>query len=787
MDTLKRFSLYRRLLAAMRICSVLLMALFAMAPVEGGDLSCTQPMYRRIVLCRGKRRKKPKPNSASYSRYSSDLQDGVTIDSQQAGCRDASQRHGRAIMSELQFADHAVSGTKLERRGLTAMLAAAAAGAFDTLYFFSLSRLARESVITMPLLKRLVYSYGIRVISVSEGVDTARPGWETHATILALQHERYVQELAANVLRGQSANVKGANSNGDYCFGYTTQPIPGSENTRRGRHARPRMQYLIEPTAAEWVRRIFHWFAVERRSVSWITRQLNQQHAPKDHRARTANWRHQYVIRLLSNEKYVGRWHWGQKRNVRDPETGIVHQEERTPDETQQWVRYLPELRLIDDETFMAAQRRLQENASRYAKRRTEEGKFCEGESGSAAPSTTNLLAQLIVCGECGRRFYVGGSDGKYLFCPGHQEGVCGCKTKLNRQLAEQLILQEIGQQILDNPAWLAAVQAAVQKSWTERQQTLPNAITDTERALAEADRKIGRLVDVVENSAEPDPDIQQRLRERRAERRDCEDRLAALRVQASDLPQGPTASWVETKLQSLRDSLTGSTPAAGHALRELVGQIVVREVRRPGRERHYLRGTLYVGLAQACQACNVTVAVDVVNTAAHDRQIVIDFVREDPSAGKARRAFELYQEGWMCAEIAKELGVARNFITKLLRREFAARGLSMPDGRSRRGTLAKKHLIAPQYQAIADAVMQMFDGGMLLHEIAQRLCCNHATVTAAVRYWHESRGLPVPDGRARRRTLKVKSSPKGTKKDVMGVQVREEPTDIRDREQSEP
>jgi len=193
------------------------------------------------------------------------------------------------------------------------------------------------------------------------------------------------------------------------------------------------------------------------------------------------------------------------------------------------------------------------------------------------------------------------------------------------------------------------------------------------------------------------------------------------------------------------------------------------------------------VGLAQACQACDVTVTTDVTNTVMHDRQIVIDFVRDDPSAAKAQRAFELYQEGRMCAEIARELGVARSFVTKLLRREFAARGLSMPDGRSRRGTLAKKHLIAPQYQAIADAVMQMFDGGMLLHEIAQRLCCNHATVTAAVRYWHESRGLPVPDGRARRKTLKVKSSPKGsTKKDVVDAQKPEEPADNRDREQSE-
>jgi len=787
MDTLKRLHLHRPLLAAMRFFSLLLAAIFAMAPAEGGDLSCTQPIYRRIILHRGKRRKVPKPNAASYSRYSTDLQDETTIESQQAACQEAARRDGKCIQAELQFEDHAVSGTKLDRVGLNKLLVAAAAGVFDTLYFFSLSRLARESVISMPILKRLVTVYGIRVISVSEGCDTARPGWEMHACILSLQHERYIQELAANVLRGQSNNVKDANSNGDYCFGYSTQPIPGSETTRRGRHARPRMQYVIEPTAAQWVRQIFYWFTAERRSISWITRQLNEQHAPKDHRARTKIWRHQYVTRLLANEKYVGRWQWGQKRNVRDPETGAIYKEERTPENTQQWLRVLPELRIIEDEMFAAAQLRLQENASRYAKRRTEEGTFGEGESGSAVPSTTNLLAHLIVCGECGRRFYVGGSNGKYLFCPGHQQGVCGCKTKLNRQLAEKLILQEIGRQILNNPTWLAAVKAAVQKSWTERQQTLPNAIADTELALAEVDRKIGRLVDALEGSAEPDPDIQQRLRERRAERRDYEERLVAMRVKASALPQGPTDCWVEAKLQSLRDALGGSTPAAGHALRELVGQIVVEEVRRPGRERRFLRGTLHVGLAQACLACDVTVAGDTTNATAHNHQIVIDFIHDDPSADKALRAFELYHKGWMCAEIAQELGVARSFVTKLLQREFAARGLSLPDGRSRRSTLAKKHLIEPQYRAISDVAMRMFDEGLLIGETAQRLGCNRATVTSAIRYWHESRGLPVPDGRSRRKSLTVKSSPKGsTKKDVVDAQKPEEPADNRDREQSE-
>jgi hypothetical protein len=47
---------------------------------------------------------------------------------------------------------------------------------------------------------------------------------------------------------------------------------------------------------------------------------------------------------------------------------------------------------------------------------------------------------------------------------------------------------------------------------------------------------------------------------------------------------------------------------------------------------------------------------------------------------------------------------------------------------------------------------------GLLFGEIAAELGLDRNTVTAAWRYWHESRGLPVPDGQARRKTLTRKS-----------------------------
>jgi len=145
--------------------------------------------------------------SASYSRYSSDNQREASITDQQRKCRETAAANGDVIAPELEFYDQAVSGTKLHRAGLDAMLAAAEAGRFHTLYFHNLSRLARESVITMPMLEKLVHVHKVRIISATEGIDSNRDGWEVMATIFSVLHEHYIKDLSANVFRGQEGTV----------------------------------------------------------------------------------------------------------------------------------------------------------------------------------------------------------------------------------------------------------------------------------------------------------------------------------------------------------------------------------------------------------------------------------------------------------------------------------------------------------------------------------------------------------------------------------------------------
>ncbi|HEY1600288.1 MAG TPA: recombinase family protein [Pirellulales bacterium] len=733
-------------------------ALLATPACSSGDVMLALTVSA-IGLASRARRRQPAAAAASYSRFSSQLQDEASIETQQQKCREAAARDGNAIGQHLEFADRAVSGTKLDRDGLNALMAAAEAGEFNTLYFFSLSRLARESVISMPILKRLVHVQRIRVISVSEGVDSAREGWEMVAQILSMQHERYVKELSANVLRGQEANVKNKLSVGDYCFGYTTVPVPGSEQTRRGRHARPRMTYVIEPEEARWVQQIFTWFVEERRSLRWIVRELNRQGAPKDHRSTTTSWHHQYIPRLLSNSKYVGRWSWGLLQNVRDPSTGTVSQDVRPAEQSDQWERHFPELRIVDDETFGAAQRLLTENAARRAHRHRDDGTFSRQQRGGAVDSPSHLLSGLIVCGECGRTFHVGGAHGKYLFCPGYHQGVCRCQTTLNRQLAESLVLAEISARIFDNPLWLDSVVRLSLDAWERRQRWLPDELRSTENRLEEVTRKIGRLIDTLENQKIPDSDVQDRIAERRAERRELMQRLTILRASADELPTAPTRSWILEQLHRIHEVLANRTPAAAFALRELVGgRITVEEVRRDKAKRYFLTGTFDPNLSRAMTLLAIPGSGDG-DGKEGTSAVTIEFVRPDSLAADADQAKRLVDAGLSNKEIAKKLGCSQANITKLLKHWSQINGIELGSGHSRRAQRRRDELEPALYRDIADRVKQLVDGGCQRQQIAAILNCDMATITKAVRYWYESRHLLVPDGRVHRPDLSAGAS----------------------------
>jgi site-specific DNA recombinase len=216
-------------------------------------------------------------SAASYSRFSSDLQSERSITDQQRKCRDRAARDGQTIAAHQEFKDEAISGAKHDRGGFEAMLQAARQGRFTVLYIESLSRLARDCVLTLQTLRELVYSHHVRLVSIDDGIDTGvEQNWELMAAVFGVQNEQYLKNLARQVFRGQEGLVRDGYCVGDCCFGYTSEPIEDSVRHPSSRHHKPKKRYVVEPTAASWVKRIFAWYVEERRGITWITQELNR-------------------------------------------------------------------------------------------------------------------------------------------------------------------------------------------------------------------------------------------------------------------------------------------------------------------------------------------------------------------------------------------------------------------------------------------------------------------------------------------------------------------------------
>lgn len=689
--------------------------------------------------------------AASYSRYSTDYQREESISDQQRQCKSLATENGHKLAPDLEFSDHAVSGTKLHRAGLDAMLQAARAGEFKVLYFHSLSRLARESVITMPMLKRLVYNFGIRIISVTEGIDSDRDSWEVIATILSLMHERYIKELGANVFRGQEGAVLAGYSVGDHRFGYKSVPVPGSEKGRKGRDAKPRMIYVIDEVTAPWVVRIFTWFVQERRTVTWIVRELNRRGAPKDHRSTTPEWRHAQVIGTLVSEKYIGSWPWGLMENIRDPETGKLRQEPRSEEETEKWTRQFPHLRIIDDAIFAQASKLLDENFEKFAAGRRRDGTLNWKERGSADSAPAHLLSRLIKCAECEHIFYTGGTHNRYMFCPNYRAGTCSCRTQLRRDRAERLILNAIGEAVLANPDWVQAIHDAMLKAWEDRQRRQPAELVAARRAMADVDQRIARMVDCLEDGLD-DPDIMRRLQERRDERRAIAATVKDLEAAVAELSQEPTERWLLDHLQQLGETLKTDTPAAAYALRDLVGgEVLVEEVRPADGGKNYLQGSFAISLGGVARLLSGTAASTEEEGVSSDlvRQFVIDFVEPSPRDEKALRAKQLRDQGHSVQQIAALLECSRSNVTALLKHAYELLGEEKPDGRAHR---VKND--PALFEQLADRAMQLYEQGVLIDVIADQLGCDRETARKALKLAHQQRGLQMPDGRERRKSL---------------------------------
>lgn len=232
---------------------------------------------------------------AIYARVSDESQlSGDSLDHQISVCREMARRRGQELgeywetPDEWIYVDEAVSGTSLVNRlQAQKLLADARAGCFQVVLFKGISRLARDTVDALLLLRTLL-AVGVRVLSLEENFDSQKDNAEFIFTIHSALAQAESEKISIRVRMGAMQKAKSGRWNGQPPDGYLLNP-----QTQR---------LEIDKTFAPVIREIFSLY-LQGYGTRKIAEILNKRLWKTK---RNADWTARTISRILENPAYTG-------------------------------------------------------------------------------------------------------------------------------------------------------------------------------------------------------------------------------------------------------------------------------------------------------------------------------------------------------------------------------------------------------------------------------------------------------------------------------------------------
>ncbi len=322
-----------------------------------------------------------------YARVSSDRQkEEHTIDSQIASLVEYAQHEKYVVPNDWIFQDEGYSGSMLERPGLERLRDLASEGQIETVLIYSPDRLSRKYAYQV-LLTEEFSRYGTDVVFIKS------PKATTPEEQLLLQFQGMIAEyeraqIIERTRRGKRHRAKMGSVNVLSGAPYGYRYVKKTEYTSA--------YYKIIEEEAEIVKKVYKLYIEEGLSINAIARWLNDHDVPT--RRKISRWERSTIWAMLRNPAYKGTACFGKtKKTERKKITRPLRQKggfssrcssnyERPKDE---WIE-IPVPAIIEEEAFLRAEEKLEEN-KRYAKKRTKE---------------PTLLQGILVCNQCGYAYY---------------------------------------------------------------------------------------------------------------------------------------------------------------------------------------------------------------------------------------------------------------------------------------------------------------------------------------------------------------------------------------------
>ena len=287
----------------------------------------------------------------------------------------------------------------------------------------------------MQLKQQLEFA-GIRLIAVSQGVDSADDQADVIWTVHGLVDSLFLKELAKKTHRGMEGLALRGMHTGGRVYGYRSAPVEGGGARLT----------IYEPEAVI-VRRIFQMTA-EGTSLKRIAKTLNAESVRSPQpgtKKRYDTWAPSAIREMIRRELYLGKIVWNKSKKVKVPGT---NRRVRRPRPKHEWkIIPAPELRIISDELWQQVQQRIQWTNEQFARSSTSKGLV------GRAASSPYLLSGFLKCGECGANLVVvRGRQRRHAAygCPQHfSRGACKNSVCIRQDKLETMVFEKLRDKFL--------------------------------------------------------------------------------------------------------------------------------------------------------------------------------------------------------------------------------------------------------------------------------------------------------------------------------------------------
>ena len=413
--------------------------------------------------------------TAAYTRYSSDAQREASTRDQLRNIVAWCERAGWPAPAV--YSDEAISGARADRPEYARLLAVAESGHIDAILVDDLSRLSRDQIETARAV-RLFKHWGVRLVGVSDGVDTERTGHELEVGLRGIMSEAYLRDLAEKTHRGLKGQALDGKSAGGLPYGYKSIALEDGY----GR--------AIDADQAAIVRRIYERFAAGA-SPRTIAAELNADAVASP---RQGAWVQSAIygdtkrgIGILANPIYRGRLIWNRSRWVKHPETGRRLRRERPESE---WIVHDDEaLRIVPQDLWESVQARIG-----AVREKTKAARAKHGQNARSGRPSRHLLSGILRCGICGAPMTVSGSNPKRYGCSTHRDrGTCDMRYTVPQAIVENKILEGLRSELLTDEAFALFEREA--RAMLKQQQ--PD-VGSLRQALAKAERERDNIMHAI-------------------------------------------------------------------------------------------------------------------------------------------------------------------------------------------------------------------------------------------------------------------------------------------------